>query len=280
MPQYKSNQELKYLARMQTGQHMGLLIGTVILNFIISFAAVNLVSSLVSTDTTVGYIINYILVLIVQIVASVLNVGVDLIFLKSACGMPSSIGDLFYGYKQNFVRALEIGTVITIIQSICMIPVDWASLQLIDVMDSIPLFNEFNGSSVNAVASSSMGGYIDSRELLEAYNILANAMMKYYTIMLICTVVSVILTLPFFPAYYMLLDFPDWSASMILKRSFEVMNGNKWRLLKLYLSFIPLYLLCIVTCGLALIWVIPYMDMTVTNFYLDLMAVRNKNVGY
>ncbi len=76
----------------------------------------------------------------------------------------------------------------------------------------------------------------------------------------------------------MILDFPDWNAATILKKSFEVMSGNKVRLLILYLSFIPSFLLCMLTCGISLIWVIPYMNMAATNFYLDIMAVRNKSV--
>lgn len=47
----------------------------------------------------------------------------------------------------------------------------------------------------------------------------------------------------------------------------------------LYLSFVPSFLLSIFTCGITLIWVLPYMSMAETNFYLDMMSVRNKSVG-
>ena len=103
--------------------------------------------------------------------------------------------------------------------------------------------------------------------------------MKFYLLMLICTVISTILTLPFFPVFYMVLDFPDWSATTILKKSFEVMSGNKLRLFLLYVSFIPSFLLSVFTCGIPLIWVIPYMSMAETDFYLDMMSVRNKSVN-
>ncbi|MDE6221345.1 MAG: DUF975 family protein [Lachnospiraceae bacterium] len=102
--------------------------------------------------------------------------------------------------------------------------------------------------------------------------------MKFYLIMFVCAVISLILTLPFFPAFYMILDFPNWSATTILKKSFEVMNGNKLRLFLLYAGFIPAFLLSLFTCGITLIWVIPYMNMALTNFYLDIMSVRNKTV--
>ena len=38
----------------------------------------------------------------------------------------------------------------------------------------------------------------------------------------------------------------------------------------LYLSFIPWLLLTGITCGIAGIYVLPYMNATVTNFYLDI----------
>lgn len=273
---YKSNSELKLLARIQTGQRLGLLIGTVLLHFIITYAAVRIVSFFVPVTSTVGYVINYILVFFVQIAVSLLNVGVSYIFLKSACNMPSTIGDLFYGFKHNSIKILKIGTVIAIIESICMLPSELASIQLTQVLYSIPIFRDYDVNSFNMLL---MNGTISMSELMEAYSILSNVMIRYSVIILICSVISTILTLSFFPAYYMVLDFPDWDATTILKRCFEVMKGNKIRLFVFYLSFIPICLLSIVTCGLALLWIIPYMNIAMANFYLDLMAVRNHSVN-
>lgn len=275
-PQYKSNFEIKLLARMQTGQYMGILIGSILLKFIITFMAANLVSTLIPTTTTTGYIINYILVFIVQVVTSVLNVGASFIFLKSACSMQSTIKDLFCGFQQNTVKILKIGAVITVINSICTIPLEIASVQYAEIINSIPLLN---GGNVNELSLFLAESSVNSSELMESYSILYSASMRFYLIMFVCTAVSLILTLPFFPAFYMILDFPNWSATTILKKCFEVMSGNKLRLLMLYLGFIPSYLLSIFTCGITLIWVIPYMNMALTNFYLDIMAVRNKSVA-
>lgn len=268
--QYKSNSELKFLARIQTSQYWGILAGTIILNFVITLVVTNIFSSLIPVNTTIGYIINYIVVFIAQVVTSVLNVGLSFIFLKSACNMQSTISDLFCGFRKNTAKALKISAVIAVIESICMIPFDIASIQLANVLDTV---------NVNDLSLMIVGGSADSYELLESYSVFYNAMTKFYLIMLVCTVVSVILTLPFFPAFYMILDFPDWNVTTILKRSFEIMSGNKLRLFMLYLSFLPLYLLSMFTCGIALIWIIPYMKMAETNFYLDMMAVRNKTIN-
>lgn len=274
--QYKSSFELKFLARMQTGQYLGILVGSTLLKFIITFLAIDLISSLIPTTTAAGFVINYILVFIVQVAASVLNAGTSFIFLKSACRMPSAIGDLFCGFRQNTVKILKIGAVIAVIESICTIPLEIASVQYADMLNSIPLFSGGNGNELSFFLS---GSSVGSSEFMESYSIWYSASMRFYLIMFVCAAVSLILTLPFFPAYYMVLDFPDWDAATVLKKCFEVMNGNKLRLLLLYVSFIPSFLLSIFTCFITLIWVIPYLNMTLTNFYLDLMSVRNKTTA-
>lgn len=275
--QYKSNFELKFLARMQTGQHLGILVGSLLLKLILTFMAVNLVSSMIPMTTTIGFVINYIAVFAVQVAASVLNVGASFIFLKTACNMPSAIGDLFCGFRQDTAKILKIGAVIAVIESICMIPLEIASAQYMEIMDSIPFFSGGNANNLSHLLAA--GSSADSSELLEAYSIMYSASMKFYLIMFVCTAISLILTLPFFPAFYMVLDFPDWSAGTILKKSFEVMSGQKIRLFLLYVSFIPIFLLSLFTCGITLIWVIPYQNMTLANLYLDIMAVRNRTVN-
>lgn len=268
--QYKSISELKYLARSQTSRYMGILIGTVLLSFVFSYGSIDIISMLVPSNGIAGYILNYIVVFIAQVIISVLDVGVVYIFMKSACGMRSSIKDMFFGYQHHFTRAVKIGLVTIAISSICMIPLDIATIQFADIIDNNIFFRSYS--------SSGLGGLSDTYDMMESYSIFTSSMMKYYAIMFVCSVASSLLKLPFFPAYYMLLDFPNQSVTEILKKCFDVMHRNIFRLILLYLSFIPLILLSLFTCGIALIWVIPYIKMTETNFYLDLMAVRNRNM--
>ena len=71
-------------------------------------------------------------------------------------------------------------------------------------------------------------------------------------------------------AFYILADNPEMSGKEALDASKELMNGHKMDLFMLYLSFIPWLLLTGITCGIAGIYVLPYMNATVTNFYLDI----------
>lgn len=68
-------------------------------------------------------------------------------------------------------------------------------------------------------------------------------------------------------SFYVLAENPDMTAREALNESKEIMHGHKWDLFVLYLSFIPWSLLGVVTLGLAYIYVVPYMNLTMTNFY-------------
>ena len=59
------------------------------------------------------------------------------------------------------------------------------------------------------------------------------------------------------------------SAREALNRSKAMMEGHKMDLFVLYLSFIGWVLLCCITFGIAYIWVGPYMQATLVNFYND-----------
>ena len=70
---------------------------------------------------------------------------------------------------------------------------------------------------------------------------------------------------------YLLKDHPEMGAKEILHTSRMMMRGHKWDLFVLVFSFIGWWLLCIVTCGIALLWVGPYMNAAQAHFYEDLI---------
>ena len=69
---------------------------------------------------------------------------------------------------------------------------------------------------------------------------------------------------------YILLDRPELSPTEALKESEKMMNGHKMDLFILDLSFIGWILLSMLTCGVLILYVEPYMMATKTAFYLDL----------
>ena len=68
-------------------------------------------------------------------------------------------------------------------------------------------------------------------------------------------------------APYIMRDNPGISATEAITRSRQMMRGNKWRLFCLHLSFIGWVLLSVLTFGILTIFVAPYMQLAVTEFY-------------
>ena len=68
-------------------------------------------------------------------------------------------------------------------------------------------------------------------------------------------------------AMYILAENPKMSAREAINRSKEMMEGHKMEYFVLNLSFIGWAILAPLTFGLLYIWLIPYMNATLTNFY-------------
>ena len=49
------------------------------------------------------------------------------------------------------------------------------------------------------------------------------------------------------------------------------MKGHKWELFCLQMSFLPLGFLCLLSFGIGNLWLVPYLNMTQTLYFLDLM---------
>lgn len=84
---------------------------------------------------------------------------------------------------------------------------------------------------------------------------------------LLFVVPGIIKALSYSMSTYILAEHPDMTASEALAESKKIMDGHKMDLFVLQLSFILWALLCGITCGIASIYVTPYMSLTMTNFY-------------
>ena len=70
-------------------------------------------------------------------------------------------------------------------------------------------------------------------------------------------------------APYLMAENPDMGVMEAIGRSKELMNGNKWRLFCLHISFIGWNLLCVLTLGIGYLWLAPYQNAAETAFYLE-----------
>ena len=71
---------------------------------------------------------------------------------------------------------------------------------------------------------------------------------------------------------YILLDEPELTARQAIARSCEIMQGRRWKLFCLSLSFIGWGILSLLTFGIGFLWLAPYMNASIAAFYEDARA--------
>lgn len=74
--------------------------------------------------------------------------------------------------------------------------------------------------------------------------------------------------------FYVMRDF-NLGGNDAITKSRELMNGYKWKLFKLRLSFIGWILLSMLTFGIGALFLMPYMDATMAEFYAELLKCNN-----
>ncbi len=68
---------------------------------------------------------------------------------------------------------------------------------------------------------------------------------------------------------FIVVDHPELSANECIDMSKKMMKGHKFDLFYLWLSFIGWMILCILTLGIGLFWLIPYIEASTVAFYND-----------
>ncbi len=103
-------------------------------------------------------------------------------------------------------------------------------------------------------------------------NILVMIFIFLWSLLLI--IPGIIKALSYSMTPYIIAEHPDIDAMAAIDKSKEMMHGNKARLFFLYFSFLGWLILCAFTFGIGLFFLIPYVKMTVANFYVDLRGKK------
>ena len=67
---------------------------------------------------------------------------------------------------------------------------------------------------------------------------------------------------------YLMAEFPELKTMDAIRESKRLMQGNKWRLFCLQMSFFGWALLCVFTLGIGNLWLTPYMRTAEAAFYM------------
>lgn len=87
---------------------------------------------------------------------------------------------------------------------------------------------------------------------------------------LLLIVPGIVKSYQYFLVEYLLAENPGMDSTRALQLSKAMMDGNKWRAFVLSLSFILWILLAMIPFGLGMFFLVPYVNATFTQFYLEL----------
>lgn len=87
---------------------------------------------------------------------------------------------------------------------------------------------------------------------------------------IICSIITYLLIARYAMTYYIFVDNPDFAVMECISASKEMMEGNKVKLLLLQFSFIGWHILSILTLLIGYLWLIPYINSSMAEFYNNL----------
>ena len=237
---YKSSAELKAIAKEHMFNKYGTAIGALVIVSMITMFVSFFSTIFIDTKTVTGIILNLLISFVVSVLTGLFTSGQRYFYLKISCGRPVTISDVFYGFKLFPNKAVLIQLYLSIFIYVSMLPMTLMSYMV-------------------------------------ARNPKNSLYMLFYSLaMIFYGVVTVILSLVYSQAFFLLHDFPNYSAKELLAMSRQLMKGSKGRLFYLNVSFFPLLLLGLLSCGVAYLWLVPYMNATATEFFLDLIQNNNR----
>lgn len=242
----RSSAELKALARTQLSGKYGIYIGAMLVYNLISgavswlialvfpaFSFSALTTGQTSTASAGSLILFYVVEFIISLIFSIFTIGFLKMYLDGSRGYPVMFSDLFYGFRHHPDRVILLTLALGLLYLVCFLP-GYVILILSFFLESIPL--------------------LIIGLLLLVFGLVAD----------------VVLALGFSQALFLLTDYDDLGPIQAVKESWKMMKGHKGRLFYLKLSFLGLVLLALLSCGIAMLWVSPYMKMTETFFYREL----------
>lgn len=230
----RTSAELKRISRENLIGHWGLAIGADLLVGLIVSAVLMpfYFLLLISGQGTVQIITYLIAVLIISLLAVIMQCGITRMYLGFARKQETGIGMLFGEFTRRPDRYILGCLMLLGLEFICILPgaICWVV-----------------GMTAGVVLASVIGGVL----------------------YIVGVVALLILSLRYSLVFILLVDHAELGVLEAFRESARLMAGNKGRLFYICLSFIGWSILGMLSCGLGMLWVSPYMTQTNINFYRD-----------
>lgn len=123
-------------------------------------------------------------------------------------------------------------------------------------------------------------------ELFKGFSIFGKTFIAYLLMVVFTLLWAILLIVPgiiaafsYSMTFYIMADNKEMSAQDAIRKSKELMTGNKYRYFRLICRFIGWFLLGIVTIGIGFLWIMPYFMVSNTRFYESLIQPENTQVN-
>lgn len=174
---------------------------------------------------------------VLSLIICVFSAGLYRIYLNISRRKEYSFGDLLYFFRHQPDRVIVTSFVLALINLVTSAPVNYF------------------------VMTSEMGTTVDAQ---------MNWMMEYFILMVGSYVLNIVVASPFAFSYYVLSDNPQAGGIEALKISAHLMKKHWLKYFGLLLSFVPWIIFSVFTMYLALLWLVPYIEMSLVIFYRDI----------
>lgn len=253
--------QLRNSAKARMAPVMGRLIGVSAIYFGLSFviSEASSVPALLTGSITLQVIFYFLLTVLGSTLTGMIGAGIQYLFLKLYCGRPVAVGNLFYAFTSQTKTCALLSFILSFIDLLPTMPAYIFLMRFNMAAEKMNLEALSTSTELSAVSLPP-----------DVINSLTLTLFCYTPALIITTILGLIYS----QAYYLMWDFPTYSALQLLKKSRLLMHGHKGRLFYIQVCFIPLILLGVITCGIGMLWVAPFMYAVQTEFYLNLVTTR------
>lgn len=240
----RSSTQLKQMAKSRLQGKYGICVVAILLVNIASTIPILIAEAItgvaINPLNATSWILYLSLCLIISLIVSVLIAGQTKMFLNIARGEAYSLNDLFYSFRHHPDKIILANLLQLLLLLVCL----------------GPGYGLYFYQLYRMLLSSSLQSF---GMLCLALLFIIIGLVLYVTIMLIFSQVVLILV-----------DNPSLGTLQAFRESRRLMRGNKGRLLYIELSFLGWIALATLSLGIGMLWVTPYMQITLDFFYLEI----------
>lgn len=228
--------------------------------YVLLFFVIELVCSLIPEDQET--LVNLVS-LVVYIIEIPLSFGLLLSFFNLYNGLDTKVTDFFTCGFSNFKRAWSVlGRIFLKL---------WGPILLLAIA-IVMIFFSYIGFIVPLSYSITSDGPIPVVTIKSSFYFLVILFLFSLILYVVAIIWSAVKSLHYSLSYIIAADKPELSAKEAVEKSRKLMDGNRWRLFKLYFSFIGWAILSVFTFGIGFLFLLPYMRFSTFAFYKSLVA--------